>query len=103
MSRWFATIPALALLSCSGGEKSSPPVTATDTGAIEDVAVAEETPEVCGVAVGDTFCDHTLMGYVRPGVTTGLATETPYAAYKISDVLAKSTVKYVYVYASAYW
>jgi len=104
MSRWFAFLP-LALLSCSGRESSSPSVNSeTDTGVVEDVAVGvEETPEVCGIAVGDTFCDHTLMGYVRPGVTTGLATETPYGAYKISDVLAKSTVKYVYVYASAYW
>jgi hypothetical protein len=104
MSRWFVLIAAFGVLSCSGKESAPAPVVVaeTDTGSIEDVAV-EETPEVCGVKVGDTFCDYELMGYARTGETTGLASATPYGAYKLTDVLAKSSVKYVYVYASAYW
>jgi hypothetical protein len=103
MSRWLPVSLAVLALSCGSGESAPAPVVAeTDTGSVDDVAVAE-TPEVCGINVGDTFCDHELMGYVRTGETTGLATETPYGAYKLTDVLAKSSVKYVYVYASAYW
>lgn len=105
MSRWFALVPALAVLSCSGGESPPAPAPATEADtavAVEDTAV-EETPEVCGMNVGDTFCNHELMGYVRVGETTGLASSTEYGAWKITDVLSKSTVKYVYVFASAYW
>jgi hypothetical protein len=101
MSRWFVLVAAVGVLSCSGKESAPAPIVAeADTAPVEDVAV-EETPEVCGINVGDTFCDHELMGYARVGETTGLATATPYGAYKLTDVLARSSVKYVYVYASA--
>jgi hypothetical protein len=101
MSRYLVLLSALAVSSCSGGESAPARSTESDTGTVADVAA--ETPEACGTNVGETFCDHELMGYVRVGETTGLATETAYGAYKISDALAKSTVKYVYIYGSAYW
>ena len=104
MSR-LAVLLAFAALSCSGSESSSPAPAANDTGtvAVEDVADTEPPPEVCGNKVGDVFCNVELMGYVRTGETTGLANTTEYGSYKLADALAKSTKKYVYVYASAYW
>ncbi len=92
----------LALLATScGSEQPSPSVAADpDTGAVvEDAAPAE----VCGNKLGDIFCDHQLNGYVRVGPTTGLATTETYGLHKLSEALSKSTVEYVYVFASAYW
>jgi len=105
MSR-FAVLLAFAALSCSSEQPTTPaPAGDNDTGAVavEDTAVVEETPEVCGLKVGETFCNYELMGYARTGETTGLATATPYGTHKLADVLAMSTKKYVYLYASAYW
>ena len=107
MSRRAVLLAAFAALSCSSPAAPAPaPVGDQDTGvATDDVAVVdtEPPPEVCGNKVGDVFCNVELMGYSRTGETTDLASSTPYGAYKIADVLAKSTKKYVYVYASAYW
>jgi len=108
MSRYLVLFTALAAFSCSGQSAPAPaPVGAVDTGAVatEDTAVEEtpEPPEVCGNRVGDIFCNHALMGYARVGETTGLATTTEYGSFKLTDVLSKSTAKYAYVYASAYW
>ena len=107
MSRHAVLLAAFAAFSCSSPAAPAPaPVVENDTGAAtEDVAVVdtEPPPEVCGNKVGEVFCNVELMGYSRTGETTGLASSTPYGAYKLADVLATSTKKYVYVYASAYW
>lgn len=106
MSRYFVLLSALAAISCSGGESAPAPAPGTEADtavAVEDTAPETPEPEVCGNNVGDIFCNHELMGYVRVGETTGLASSTEYNTWKITDVLGKSTVKYVYVFASAYW
>lgn len=107
MSRWLSPLLGALLFSC-GSQQDGPTATAaaTDSAPVaDDTAQVDETPaaEVCGMKVGEIFCDHTLTGYVRPGQTTGLATSETYGPHKITDVLSKSAVKYVYVFASAYW
>jgi hypothetical protein len=96
-------VVALFSLSCSSTDEA-PQTVVADTGdlAVEDTFI-EETPEPCGVTVGETFCDHTLVGYARVGETEGLATDVPYGSHTISEILAMGSQKYVYVYASAYW
>lgn len=103
MKRWLLIA---TLLGCSGGEAAAPVTAApeSDTAVEEDTAAADAPePEKCGHAEGDVFCDFELMGYARVGETTGVATSTPYGSHRLTDVLAKSAVKYVYVFASAYW
>ncbi len=107
MARWLPPFVGVLLFSCGSEPASttSVPPAEDSTPVAEDTAQVEETPpaEVCGTKVGEIFCDHTLTGYARPGQTTGLATSEPYGPHKITDVLSKSAVKYVYVFASAYW
>jgi hypothetical protein len=101
-----AVLLAFAALSCSAPAPAPAPAPAQDdtgTVAVEDTAIDTEPPEVCGNKVGDVFCNVELMGYARTGETSGLANTTEYGAHKLKDVLAMSTKKYVYVYASAYW
>lgn len=103
-----AFLVALATLSCSTASPAPAPAPAdNDTGtlAVEDTAAVdtEPPPEVCGNKLGDVFCNVELMGYAQTGETSALANLTTYGSHKLADVLTKSTKKYVYVYASAYW
>lgn len=107
MRRLLLSLFLMPVASCG---TSSPSTSSTaDTGvAAEDSAVAEdtaveETPVACGTNVGDTLCDLPLEGYVRDGVADGLATAAGYTSAKLSEILAKGTQKYAFIWTSAYW
>lgn len=108
MRSLITMLAAMAVASCSGGSPSSPSQTADtglatdDTASAEDTAV-DETAGACGTNVGDILCDLPLEGYVRDGVATGLATEAPYISARLSEVVAKGTQKYAFIWTSAYW
>ncbi len=107
---WF-----VAIVGCSG-EATPPGATAsvedsgsaavadsaTTTDAANEVATAD-TDRPCRNDVGDILCDLPLEGYVRDGVADGLATDAPYAATTIYEVLARGTQKYALIWTSGYW
>ena len=72
------------------------------TSPAEDVADAASYPSgPYGSAVGDTVPNLELIGYVREA-TTGLATEAAYGAARLSDVRARTSVKYAVIHVSGF-
>lgn len=96
------TLVSIAAASCAGGSPSSSPP-ADSAVAAGDTAPVEETPPTCGTNVGDILCDLPLEGYIRDGVATGLAPEAPYVSAKLSEIVARGTQKYAFIWTSSYW
>jgi hypothetical protein len=95
---------AVLFLGCgSSTPAETPAATVDDVGVSDDVGVAETSGTACGRLVGQTLCDIDSVGYFRAGATTGTAKEGESGPFKLSEILAKGTEKYAFIFLSGYW